>query len=379
MSCCRFDRHRDRVFHEAGDGSCKDGRLLITGVHRAELDANITVELPGTGAARAARPAVFWSKLAVNILRIIFRLARRATDFFFALDNFRDGGSQHTIGVISVRVWAIAACITFGFAGTASAKPLDSPGTVYMDGLPCNVACQSYMAWSRQTLRAAKGTVTGGSYGTAREVPRQRLSKRSTPKSVDASPQMKNSADLQAALATAPEPAPLPKPRSENTPNSVKIREPAMERTPKENIIAALAVAEIITGAETAKSTDNDGTEGAGAAPANSANAAYPKNSGSALVVLLISRSDVKSASALNGLSIAIDVAQSGVEEDLRSSLVAAGAVETQLSVSDASPLDRLVSGEVPAAVLNLVSPAAADAFPEIKGFKVLRVPLSAR
>jgi hypothetical protein len=59
--------------------------------------------------------------------------------------------------------------------------------------------------------------------------------------------------------------------------------------------------------------------------------------------------------------------------------LVAAGAVETQLSVSDASPLDRLVSGEVPAAVLNLVSPAAADAFPEIKGFKVLRVPLLAR
>jgi hypothetical protein len=29
--------------------------------------------------------------------------------------------------------------------------------------------------------------------------------------------------------------------------------------------------------------------------------------------------------------------------------------------------------------VLHLVSPAAADAFPEIKGFKVLRIPLSAR
>jgi hypothetical protein len=317
--------------------------------------------------------------LVANILVIIFRLARRATDFCFALDNYRDGGSQYMIGVISVRVWAIAACVAFGFAGTASANPLDSPGTVYMNGLPCNVACQSYVAWSRQTLRATQGTVTGGSYGTAGETPRKHLSKRSTSKSVDASPQKKKSADLQAALATAPDPAPLPKPRSENSPDNVEIRELAKERTPKENIMAALAVAEIITSAETIKSTDNDGTEGTKAAPANGANAAYPKNPGGALVVLLISRSDVKSASALNGLSIAIDAAQSGVEEDIRSSLVAAGAVETQLSVSDASPLDRLVSGEVPAAVLNLVSPAAADAFPEIKGFKVLRVPLLAR
>jgi hypothetical protein len=313
--------------------------------------------------------------LVANILTIISRLARRATDFCFALDNYRDGGSQYTIGVISMRVWAIAACVILGFAGASSADPLDSPGTVYMDGLPCNVACQSYMAWSRRSLRATQATVAGGSYGAAskavEEAPRKRLSKRSTPNSVDASPR-KKSADLQTALATAPDPAPLPKPRSENTPYNVETPELARERTPKENIMAALAVAELITSAEeTPRSTDNVVTEGTKDVPANGANGA--------LVVLLISRSDVKSASALNGLSIAIDAAQSGVEENIRSSLVAAGAVETQLSVSDANPLDRLVRGEVPAAVLYLVSPAAADAFPEIKGFKVLRIPLSAR
>ena len=49
----------------------------------------------------------------------------------------------------------------------------------------------------------------------------------------------------------------------------------------------------------------------------------------------------------------------------------------SQLSVADASPLDRLISGDVQAAVLKLVSPDAAEAFPEIKGFKVLRVPLA--
>jgi hypothetical protein len=275
-----------------------------------------------------------------------------------------------------MRVWAIAACVILGFAGASSANPLDSPGTVYMDGLPCNVACQSYMAWSRRSLRATQATVAGGSYGAtgkaAGEAPRKRLSRRSTPNSVDASPRKKKSADLQTALATAPDPAPLPKPRYENTPYNVETPELARERTPKENIMAALAVAELITSAEeTPRSTDNDVTEGTKAAPANGANGA--------LVVLLISRSDVKSVSALNGLSIGIDAAQSGVEENIRSSLVAAGAVETQLSVSDANPLDRLVRGEVPAAVLHLVSPAAADAFPEIKGFKVLRIPFLAR
>ena len=56
-----------------------------------------------------------------------------------------------------------------------------------------------------------------------------------------------------------------------------------------------------------------------------------------------------------------------------------AGAAGTQLSVSDASPLDRLISGDVLAALLKLVSPDAAEAFPDIKGFKVLRVPLSPR
>ena len=38
--------------------------------------------------------------------------------------------------------------------GTLQANPLDSPDVVYIDGLPCNRACQSYMAWSDQALSA---------------------------------------------------------------------------------------------------------------------------------------------------------------------------------------------------------------------------------
>src|SRR5216684_4467947 len=48
--------------------------------------------------------------------------------------------------------WILLTCVlSLGSVGTSQAHPLDSPDIVYIDGLPCNSACQSYMAWSRQT------------------------------------------------------------------------------------------------------------------------------------------------------------------------------------------------------------------------------------
>jgi hypothetical protein len=47
--------------------------------------------------------------------------------------------------------WTMLTCILFlGSIGASKATPLDSPDIVYVDGLPCNRACQSYMAWYRQ-------------------------------------------------------------------------------------------------------------------------------------------------------------------------------------------------------------------------------------
>ena len=278
-----------------------------------------------------------------------------------------------------MRAWAIAACVTLGFVGASSAHPLDSPGTVYIDGVPCNLVCQSYMDWSRKTLKATQGSVAGApkkaSAGKAAErASRERMSKRVTPNPIGATSQ-KKTGGIETVLTTAPKSPPLPRPRTENVLVNAETREPARERTAREQIMAALAVAELITHAGVPKPTGNDGADGSGAASASDANAAPPR--GEALVALLITRPDAKSASALNGLTVALGAAQSDVEADIRSALAAAGAAETQFSVSDASPLDRLVSGEVPAAVLNLVSPDAAEAFPEIRGFKVLRVPLS--
>jgi len=48
--------------------------------------------------------------------------------------------------------WMMLTCmLSLGSVGTSQAHPLDSPDIVYIDGMPCNSACQSYMAWSRQT------------------------------------------------------------------------------------------------------------------------------------------------------------------------------------------------------------------------------------
>src|SRR3981081_212522 len=41
--------------------------------------------------------------------------------------------------------------LSLGSVETSQAHPLDPPDIVYIDGMPCNSACQSYMAWSRQT------------------------------------------------------------------------------------------------------------------------------------------------------------------------------------------------------------------------------------
>lgn len=130
--------------------------------------------------------------------------------------------------------------------------------------------------------------------------------------------------------------------------------------------MAALAVAGQITSAEAPKAAAGD------ADSAKVADADVP----APLVALVLSRPDVKSVNALNGLNVAIDAAQSVVEEEMiRLALALVGATEVQLSFSDA-PLGHLINGDAQAAVVKLVSPNAAEAFPEIKGFKVFRVPI---
>jgi hypothetical protein len=97
------------------------------------------------------------------------------------------------------------------------------------------------------------------------------------------------------------------------------------------------------------------------------------------LVAVLMARPEIKLLSDLTSRIIAIDDRYSASNGNVRTAIVAAGASEVQLSEGKAKAIDRLISGEVPAAVLTLVSAEAADQFPEIAGFKIFRIPLSPR
>jgi ABC-type amino acid transport substrate-binding protein len=97
------------------------------------------------------------------------------------------------------------------------------------------------------------------------------------------------------------------------------------------------------------------------------------------LVALLMARPNIKSVPDLTGKVIAIDERYSASNGIVRTAIVAAGAPEVQLSEGQATAINRLVNGEVPAAVLALVSADAAEGISEIASFKIFHIPLSPR
>ena len=103
------------------------------------------------------------------------------------------------------------------------------------------------------------------------------------------------------------------------------------------------------------------------------------RNNADLLVALLLARPEIKSLSDLTGKIIAIDGKHLASTGSVRTAIVAAGAPEVQLIVSQTKAINRLISGEVPAAVLALLSPEAAAGYPEIAGFTIFRIPISPR
>jgi hypothetical protein len=101
------------------------------------------------------------------------------------------------------------------------------------------------------------------------------------------------------------------------------------------------------------------------------------------LVAVVLARPEINSLSDLNNKNIAIGEKQSAAGGSVSAALMAAGAAEIQLSEGkgegNSGAIDRLISGEVPAAVLALASPEAAEWFPDIAGFRIFRLPLSRR
>jgi hypothetical protein len=100
-------------------------------------------------------------------------------------------------------------------------------------------------------------------------------------------------------------------------------------------------------------------------------------NGGDLLVAVLMAHPDLKSVSDLTDKTIAIDDMYSASNGTIRTALVAAGAFFVELSEGQGTAINRLLDGEVPAAILVLASAEAAKGFPEIPGFQIFHIPLS--
>jgi hypothetical protein len=151
-------------------------------------------------------------------------------------------------------------------------------------------------------------------------------------------------------------------------------------------VTAAAAVAEQLT-AVTAFQRRQQNANGVGRAdrpkagrPRDPQNiTALPTRQGEPLVAVVVARPDINSVSDLAGKSIAIDGRQSAFKDKVQQAIAGAGAAEIKLSGDRTKAIKRLVEEAVPAAVVALVSPDAAEGFPEVAGFKIFRIPLPPR
>ena len=256
--------------------------------------------------------------------------------------------------------WVLLTSMLFlGSVRTSEAAPLDSPDIVYIDGLPCNSLCQSYMAWSRKASSISAHAAFAPRFPKARGATRMRgEGSRSATRVRLAKPAAPNSNDIRQAPIADSQPAR----------NAVAV---SNSGTTPERVTAATAAP-----APEQKAVHPDHAEvvlpGVAEKPASA-----PPNNRDRLVAILVARPEIKSVSDLTNKNIAIDDRQAASDAHLGTAIAAAGAGEVQLSEGQTKAINRLISGEVSAAVLTSIYPEAADWLPEIAGFTIFRIPLS--
>ncbi len=293
-----------------------------------------------------------------------------------------------------LKSWMMLTCIlSLGSVGTSQAHPLDSPDIVYIDGMPCNSACQSYMAWSRQTASmSGHPAPTHLSQRSANEVARRATrvgGKRLKPA---AHARMARQAvpfhrEMPRAKVATWQPADNAAAKSDVPPDNAGPAASISTGTgTQEQVAAATAptyhgTAAAMAQAPEHKSNNTGRSNGSETMPPSDAEktASAPPNNAYNLVALLMARPEIKSVSDLTNKKIAIDDRQSASNDRVRTAIAAAGATEVQLSNGQTRAIDRLISGEVPAVVLSSAYPEAAAWFPEIAGFRIFRIPLSPR
>ena len=255
----------------------------------------------------------------------------------------------------------VTSLFSLASAGALQAHPMVSPDIVYIDGLPCNSACQSYMAWSRQTLpvsreRAAGHLAKRPTDAAARRMPGdggERLRRFPAPRVAKQAVPIPREVP-RTAIAAVP-PADHPAATSDTTP--VKIADfPAAvgmpanagTRTIQEQVAAATTLAERVTAATSAPATEQksetDDRSGHAESPqsdeAEKTTLAPPNNTDD-FVALLMARPEIKSVSDLANKDIAIEDRQSAFSASVRAAIAA----EARLKRSSAKVRTRRLTG----------------------------------
>jgi hypothetical protein len=259
--------------------------------------------------------------------------------------------------------------LLLGSVGPSTAGPRNSPDVVYVDGLPCNRFCQFYMARSRaHTDRTAKGRESESnaplrnrtaSVAAARnEMPRAGMvaGLQSGAAAADANTRRANVDDLRSDF---------------DLPDSPRMG------TFEDRVMVAAAVAEQLTAMATAafelKVMNGEAAvmsvSGGKADPA-------PQNQAEARVALVMVRAEIKSLRYLTRQTVAIDSERASATSSIQTAFATEGAPKVLVSTGERRAIDRLIAGEVPGAIVALVSEDAAKAFPDIAGFKIFRMPL---
>ena len=290
---------------------------------------------------------------------------------------------------------ALLTCtLSISFVGSPKAAPLDLPGTVYVDGLPCNSACQSYMAWSRQVSgtrdaqpvppRLARPSWSATVQRTTKvreSIPKRpapsRIATKAAPKRIEL-PSTTNRADPQIAKHEEPKPAPAVKADLSSVPYPTPGSE--VGKIP-EQVANAPTGDDLSTGATSPvpekPAESGTGSSSAAVSPADAGTTALaPPDNVDRLVAILLVRPEIKSVSDLGSKVVAIDISPPDSVAGVRSAIVAAGAPEVNLSEGERLALIRVMDGEVQAAVVGLLSPKAAEAW-ECRTFRLQRPPYS--
>jgi hypothetical protein len=318
------------------------------------------------------------------------------------------------MGVVMSKNWILlTGLLLLASMGTSQAHPLDSPDIVYIDGQPCNTACQNYLAWTRrQTSRVIRHSAPVESeavevqplqFVPAKPALRSRRSAArhaATPRQASRPAASRVAKQAVPAKVASPQPAPEaattrsepgrqivetpPSAESAAAAQATQVGEKVTPAAPAAEPAAAAPAAEPVTTASVAPapqpeatSTDASATTGStgsgDAAPTVSAKA----DNGDVRVAVVMTRPEIEKLSDLAGKDVAIEEQQSEASTSIQAAIASAGAAEVRLNEGAGNAIERLLSGEVPAAVLAIASPKASEGFSELPGYRLFRIPLT--